>query len=208
MSDRRKVKSRSPKRITRHTSKTKAHLYRHLYPRGSKKRTIRRIPLPEEVGMGPYYLSQALYEQCGKQHPLFASTKFCKNLYKGCKDPYCTFAHSDVAARWTVDHAMEDVYFQAPPRSVVVRGVPRPDSSHIPRFVVRLDEEDEDEDTPSISLSEMEIIRKKWEQRRKQLAHDQWLSHLQKEWAKKRREKLLLELQSSKDSDSDMDLGD
>lgn len=207
MSSKRRSRLKSPRRITRHTSKSKAHSYRHLYPRVSKKH-IRRVPLPEEYGMIPYHLSESLYDQCGKKHPLFSSTKFCKNLYKGCKDPYCTFAHSDAAARWTVEHAMEDVYFQKPHRSVLVRGIPMPDASHMPRFVLQLDDE-ENEDSPSMSLSQIEAIRKKWERRQKQLAHDKWVSELKKELIKKRKQhNVLLQLQNHKDSDSDMDLGD
>jgi hypothetical protein len=63
--------------------------------------------------MTPYDMMLELNRQAGIT-PMFESTKFCKDLYAGCKNPLCTYAHSRPTARWTDEYAMEDVYFVRP----------------------------------------------------------------------------------------------
>ena len=168
------VPVRKPLEIKRHHKRDKGHksyqrFYKNRMARMSSIRA-RRIPDPEELGMLPYDISDFLQKaQCS--YPNYASTKFCKNMYTGCTNPYCTYAHSNAVARWTPKYAAEDIHFS------------RLDSKNsIPKLIVNLrDEDDSDSEKKSITLS-------KHHKRKHTLAHDKWFIRQVGEYDKIKRE--------------------
>ena len=173
------------KELSRH--KKRSDTYQHLYPRiSSRKKHIRLIPLPDDFGMLPYHITRQLQRNAGIVEPLYASTKFCKNMYVGCDNPLCAFSHSDATARWTPEYAMDEVFFKHPSDSLRVgmharSAVPIHGRTFGKPFIVRIPKEDEsssDEEPVSMSLTQLVDEQRRWLRRKHQLAHDRRMKKL------------------------------
>jgi len=200
-------RKRSPRRISKH--KTRSSSYKHLYPRKSKGK-VRRIPTIDESGLLASQLASSIQDALGLK-PMYESTEFCNERFTGCDNPLCTFAHSEHAARWTSEYADEMAnklkYYKRPVGSSHIGfasrlSKPQSDASHYPRMILRINEDDEDDDVvvnPSMSLLQVERLEKQWLDRKEQLAHDRWVQALmghpvQKTQKQKRRVTLLEKL--------------
>lgn len=96
------------------------------------------------------------------------NTKLCCDLFTGCQNVDCTYAHSLSEVRWGIDYAMEDVYFRKPAdaNKSIHGSMPEPDASYLPKFIVTLEEDDEEEnDLPacSMSLTQLDTITSAWQ---------------------------------------------
>lgn len=216
-STRKSPKKRSPLRISKHKTRLDAERVKRLYYRKSKdkgkgKGKVRRIPTITESGLLASQLASSIQDALGL-NPMYESTEFCNKRFTGCDNPLCTFAHSEPAARWTSEYADEMAnklkYYKRPVGSSHIGfasrlSKPQSDASHYPRMILRINEDDEDEDdvvvvNPSMSLVQVERLEKQWLDRKEQLAHDRWVQALmghpvQKTQKQKRRVTLLEKL--------------
>ena len=96
------------------------------------------------------------------QYNLFCS-KMCRRAYVGCFNIDCNFAHSEIECTTSPSYAKDGVRFVQP--SDVL-------DTFLPRFIVRFDEDDEDE-TPSstMSLSQLTAIQESEEYKKTQEAY-------------------------------------
>ena len=153
----------------------------------TKTRVNRRVPTVVETGGLAAQLVATLQDERGDT-ALFQSTEFCKNRFVGCRNPNCTYAHSEPAARWTPQYADEMAnkprYYTRPSDASAVgvgsiQSKPISNAASYPRFIVRLDDDDDDDAVlPSMSLTQMEQIEKRWLDRREQLGHQQWVDRV------------------------------
>ena len=63
---------------------------------------------------------------------------------------------------------------------------PISNASVYPRFIIKLDDDDDDSARPSMSLRQMEQIEQKWLDRREQLGHDTWLQRVMRTTPKRK----------------------
>jgi hypothetical protein len=80
-------------------------------------------------------------------------TKFCKFAFVGCSNLSCNYAHSATECRSSIDYATKDVPFLEPTEML---------DAFLPRFIVKFNDDDDDQDEvmPSISLSQIDAIQK------------------------------------------------
>lgn len=78
-------------------------------------------------------------------------TKMCRYAYMGCPNLECNYAHSIDECKYGVEYALKGVQF-IEPLDVL--------DAFLPRFIVRFDDDDEEDDTPmsTMSLSQIDAI--------------------------------------------------